>query len=158
MEVYYAGIALTGPTLIEHAGPIAKPRNLLVEVGPLVGADYAAIDSYGNSSMPISFSCVRQYASLLDAMEARGTFFESLPRTGQLELRQTFGGVTLYQVAARAVKASIPPPEMMTRAIRWTFQFVVPRLIATRETIDLVRNNDGTILLNNDGTPLRNNS
>jgi hypothetical protein len=155
MEAIYGGIALTGPTQSEHTGPIAFPLDTLLQIAPIFRAQVKTVIPRGNDSFAISFSCIRRYASLLAAMDARAMFIKSLDRSGQLELVQFAGGSTLT-IVGDAFRAATPEPVLKGVAVQFTFAFVVPSLnssIVAGEGAYL-RNDNGSILRNDDGEPL----
>lgn len=153
MEAIYAGIALTGPTASEHSGPVEFPWTIAIEIAPLVGASAPFIGSYGNEQCMVTFGCIRRYASILAAMEARATFIKSLPATGQLELSQFAGGQTLYLIGA-AWKAPMPAPVLMGRAVAFTFTFAVKTLTASYSEENIITDQDGEAILDENNEPI----
>lgn len=155
MEALYNGIMLTGPTQSEHTGPIAFPWDRLVQIDPLVRGDEKFLADRGNDSCEVTFSCIRRYAGLLAAMDARTNFIRSLAGSGELEFSQYAGGSTLT-IVGTAVKGSTPEPELDGRAVRFRFSFHVASFnTSTVEGIGAyARNENGSILRNEDGSPL----
>jgi len=155
MEAIYGGIALTGPTQSEHTGPVAMPWDRLLQIAPIFRADRKLILPRGNKSCQVGFSCVRRYASLLAAMDARAMFIDGLPGEGQLELLQFAGGDTLT-IVGDAYLAPTPEPVLKGLAVQFTFAFVVPAFNSTTVPGEgaYLRNDNGSILRNDDGEPL----
>ncbi len=146
---------LTGPTPGEHAGVVEIGSELVVLIVPLIGGDSPSIRALGNEHHAVRLTCVRRYATILDAMGARATFVRGLARQGQLELFQYSLGATLTIVGNNAVRGPSPAPVLHGRSLAFTFAFAVPLIAATqtREN-NVVRGEGGTVLLNENGSPL----
>jgi hypothetical protein len=126
VEVTFASIPLTGPTPIEHSGPIDFPVNPVLDVRDLVRADEPFIASRGNLKSVASFSCMRQYGSLLAAMEARVKLPRSLPLTREgatIVFTQESGG-QLLTITATAWLMSVQP-ELFGTACKFSFAFAL---------------------------------
>ena len=146
---------LTGPTPSEHAGVVEIASDLVVSITPLIGGDSPSIRPLGNESHAVRITCIRRYATILDAMQARAVFMRGLARKGQLELFQYSLGATLTIVGLDAVRQPTPSPILTGRSLAFTFQFAVP-LITAVQTLEnnVLRGEGGSVLLNESGSPL----
>lgn len=130
MEAKYGDVMLTGPTLSEELGRCEIPLDLLIDEAPLVRGAAPSLRALGNQAHTITLTCIRRYASLIAAMEARAQFPRSLPLSGTLELTQTAGGVTIKH-SGTALKAPCPTPVLMGRSVDFVFVFRCASLTTT---------------------------
>lgn len=155
MEATFGGIALTGPTPSEHLGLVEMPSSLIAEVIPILRAEQPLLRARGNESLQVRLRCVRRYASLLGAMEARAVFMRSLPRSGQLVLTQASGGFLLTLTADGAVRAPSASPILMGRSLEWDFVFLANRFVSTvTEVASFLRDQSGEFITDSSGSPI----
>lgn len=150
MQVKYAGIALTGPTVFEQTGNVGFPiaRSVYKQQG--IRRDEIYMRPMGNKMRTVSLTCWRSFPNILVAMDARADFIDSLPEEGELILRQEALGGFVQQVGYACIE-STPEPLLLGRSVQFTFVFTVTGLRSSVAPPTARLTEEGLIRITEDG-------